>query len=428
MSRTLAKFINYDPQSLTSISGALTVLLDAAGALEKTNNGVNIKAGGIAYSMLADGSTIARTDLTRTISAVWDYGSNLPIASADPTNANQLARKAYVDAVVQGLDVKNSVRAASTGNLTLSGTQTVDGVLLVASDRVLVKDQSTASQNGLYAVAAGAWSRTADADSAVELNAGCFVFVEEGTTNADSGWVMTTNGVVTLGSTSLVWTQFSGAGQVIAGAGLTKTGNTIDFVSGDNSLTVGANSVAVNVSSTFFSVGGSGIVLNNGSITATQINSSALGNGLTGGSGTAISVVVSSFITGGSVEIDGDRLNISWVPANYTPATVATFSTSTSDLTSHLKGIDSRFSQLGVTRRVETFTLSAGDIASKYVTLANAPASPGRVIMLVKGAPAQFYGDDYAMDGSVATRVTWSGLALDGILASDDKLTVEYDT
>jgi hypothetical protein len=427
MSKTLAKFINYDPQSLTSISNALTVLLDAAGALEKTNNGINVKAAGIAYSMLADGATIARTDLTRTISAIWDFGSNLPTASADPTSANQLVRKAYVDAAIQGLDVKASVRAASTANLTLSGTQTVDGVVLIAGDRILVKDQSSGAQNGIYVVAAGAWSRATDADTAAKLSAGTFVFVEEGTVNADTGWVLTTDGTITLGTTALAWVQFSGAGQVIAGAGLTKTGNTIDFVAGNNSLTVGADSVTVNVNPSFFSVGGSGITLVNGAITATQINSSALGNGLTGGSGTAISVVASAFITGGSVEIDGDKLNITWDPTNYTPATVATFSTSVDDLTSHLKGIDTKLGQLSVTRRVETFTLAAGDITNKYVTLANAPAAAGRVILLIKGAPAQFYGDDYAMDGTVVTRVTWNGLALDGVLASGDKLTVEYD-
>lgn len=147
---------------------------------------------------------------------------------SDPTNAQDAATKAYVDAARSGLDVKQSVRAASTGNLTLSGTQTVDGVALLAGDRVLVKDQSTASANGIYVVAAGAWSRAADADTAAEVTSGLFTFVEEGTTNADSGWVLTTDGTITLGTTSLTFAQFSGAGQITAGAGLTKTGNTVD--------------------------------------------------------------------------------------------------------------------------------------------------------------------------------------------------------
>jgi phage-related tail fiber protein len=148
---------------------------------------------------------------------------------ADPTGAQDAATKAYVDATKQGLDVKDSVRAATTGNITLSGTQTVDGVSLLAGDRVLVKNQSTASENGIYdVVSGGSWTRSADANVSSEVTSGLFVFVEEGTTNADSGWVLTTDGSITLGTTSLAFVQFSGAGQVTAGAGLTKTGNTLD--------------------------------------------------------------------------------------------------------------------------------------------------------------------------------------------------------
>lgn len=131
---------------------------------------------------------------------------------AAPTSDNDAARKADVDAARTGLDVKVSCRVATTANLTLSGTQTVDGVSLVAGNRVLVKNQTTANQNGLYTVAAGAWTRTTDADSDAEVRAGMFTFVEEGTTNADTGWVLSTNNPITLGTTSLAFTQFSGTG------------------------------------------------------------------------------------------------------------------------------------------------------------------------------------------------------------------------
>jgi hypothetical protein len=145
-----------------------------------------------------------------------------------PVNPQDAATKSYVDATKQGLDVKDSVRVATTGNITLSGTQTIDGIAVIAGDRVLVKDQTTGSQNGIYVVAAGTWSRSTDADTNADVTSGMFTFVEEGTLNADSGWVLTTNNPITLNTTALSFTQFSGAGQIVAGAGLTKTGNTIN--------------------------------------------------------------------------------------------------------------------------------------------------------------------------------------------------------
>lgn len=162
----------------------------------------------------------------------------------DPTGAQDAATKAYVDAVKQALDIKDSVRAATTANITLSGTQTIDGVALIAGNRVLVKDQTAGQDNGIYVVAAGAWTRSTDADTSADVNPGMFVFVEEGTANGDNGYVLTTNGPITLGTTPLAFTQFSGAGQVDAGAGLTKTGNTINVGTASvNRIVVNANDI-----------------------------------------------------------------------------------------------------------------------------------------------------------------------------------------
>ncbi len=196
------------------------------------------------------GTTLAATDIpTLTASKISDFDTQVrtsrldqmaaPTAAvslnsqkitnlATPTADNDAATKAYVDATKQGLDVKDSVRVATTATITLSGTQTIDGVAVIAGDRVLVKDQATASANGIYSVAAGSWTRTTDADSSTKVTAGMFTFVEQGTVNADSGWVLTTDNPITLNTTNLAFTQFSGAGQISAGAGLTKTGNTLD--------------------------------------------------------------------------------------------------------------------------------------------------------------------------------------------------------
>ena len=183
---------------------------------------------------------------------------------------DSLVNKAYVDSVANGLDVKASVRVATAAALAAStynngnGTLTananaalvVDGVTLVVNDRVLVKDQSSAPQNGFYKVTntgsgAAAWvlTRTPDADAASELTAGAFTFVEEGTANADNGYVLSTNGAVTLGTTNITFEQFSGAGQISAGNGLTKSGNTIDAVGTADRISVAAD--AIDIASTY---------------------------------------------------------------------------------------------------------------------------------------------------------------------------------
>lgn len=138
---------------------------------------------------------------------------------AEPTVDDAATTKKYVDdqilQYVQGLDVKASVRVATTGNITLSGTQIIDGVSLAEGDRVLVKDQTDAKENGIYVVGAAAWSRAEDADNSPdnEVSGGMFMFVEEGNVAADTGWVLTSpDGVASLGSDELSFSQFSGAG------------------------------------------------------------------------------------------------------------------------------------------------------------------------------------------------------------------------
>jgi hypothetical protein len=167
----------------------------------------------------------------------------------DPTNPQDAANKRYVDSAVVGIDWKPSVRLATTAPITLAtgleNGDTLDGVTLATGDRVLVKNQTDATENGIYVVAAsGAPARSSDADTAAEITASFAVFVEEGTVNTDSGWTLTNNGTITVGTSELSFTQFTGLGQITAGAGLTKTANTLDVIGGDG-ITVNADSVVI---------------------------------------------------------------------------------------------------------------------------------------------------------------------------------------
>ncbi len=158
----------------------------------------------------------------------------------DPTSAQDAATKAYVDSAAAGIDWKASVRAATTVAGTLASSfangSVIDGVTLATGNRILIKNQSTGSENGIYVVAAsGAPTRATDADANAEVTPGLAVFVEEGTTQADTGWVMTNTGAVTVGTTALTFVQFTGLGEVTAGTGLSKSGNTMSI---DTTVTV----------------------------------------------------------------------------------------------------------------------------------------------------------------------------------------------
>lgn len=163
----------------------------------------------------------------RYVNSAGDTMTGFLTLHADPTQPLHAVTKQYVDAVKQSLDIKDSVRATTTENidLTIGGALVIDGVTTVVGDRVLVKDQTDATQNGIYIVQSGAWTRAEDMDETADISSGAFTFVEEGTKGANMGYTLVSDGVITLGTTPMNFTQFSGAGQVIAGTGIYKTGN-----------------------------------------------------------------------------------------------------------------------------------------------------------------------------------------------------------
>jgi hypothetical protein len=173
-----------------------------------------------------------------TMSGAIAMGTNKITGLGNPTNDQDAATKIYVDGAVQGVDAKASVRAATTANITLANTQTIDGIALVAGERVLVKDQTAQADNGIYiVVSGGSWTRSTDADTYAEL-VHAFVFVEAGTVNASNGYVCSIPHTGTLGVTAITWVQFSGAGQISAGTGMTKTGNTLNVNTASSSRIV----------------------------------------------------------------------------------------------------------------------------------------------------------------------------------------------
>lgn len=205
----------------------------------------------IAHTKISDFDAGVRTNTLAEMAApaaAVSLNSQKITSLADPTADGDAANKGYVDGVAQGLDIKDSVKVATTANITLSGTQTIDGVAVSADERVLVKDQSTASQNGLYLCKASTWTRTDDLAAGADA-AGAFAFVEQGTVNGDNAFVCSSDkGSAVTGTNNLTFVQFSGAGQVIAGNGLDKSGNTLSVdLKANGGLVIESTEVAVDL-------------------------------------------------------------------------------------------------------------------------------------------------------------------------------------
>lgn len=234
-------------QSAGSQSSALTIN-EANGVISITPNLATTASAGLMsasdFSKLAD----ATSEATASKLVIRDASSQAKFGT--PTEATHAATKGYVDSARSGLDVKQSVRAATTATINLStdadNGSIIDGVTLVTGNRILVKDQGVGgvahADNGIYTVnASGAPTRATDFDEDAEVTPGAFTFVEEGTANGDAGFVVATNGSITVGSTAILFTQFSGTGQIVAGDGLSKDGSTLNVNDDDVTIYVDGN-------------------------------------------------------------------------------------------------------------------------------------------------------------------------------------------
>lgn len=238
---SIANLVDARTKTLTNT----TIDADGTGNSITNIENADIKSSaGIVYSKLSLTGSVVDGDLAGSISngklatdplsyanmtapsASVAFNSQKLTGLAAGVASTDAATKGQVDVASAGLDAKDACRVATTANITLSGEQSIDGIT-TTTDRVLVKNQSTGSQNGIYVSASGSWARSTDADADSEVTSGLYTFITEGTANGSQGFVLTTDDPITVGSTALVFSQFSGVGDLVGGTGIDKTGNTI---------------------------------------------------------------------------------------------------------------------------------------------------------------------------------------------------------
>lgn len=319
----IAGFTPADSQFLVGTGGA-------EGARWVLENGATVRTSlGLGDIAIMDDAQFIKTDGTSTVTADIQMNGHQFIGLSTPTVDANAATKGYVDALVTGLSWKNSALVASTGNIDLAtgGFLSVDGVTVADGDRVLVKDQTTSSQNGIYVAHSGAWTRATDANSAPELS-NAALFVQQGSTFADSAWTQIAT-VTAVGTDPISFSQFSGGSVVSPGIGLSQSGNVLNINLGAGIKELDSDNVGIdlyNVTSgaLILTTNGSargtgnntqlhllthnsqleqdinGLYIVGSAITAQELAASVAGDGLVGGAGTALSVA-SATGTSGSV-------------------------------------------------------------------------------------------------------------------------------
>ena len=207
-----------------------TIVEVAYGGTGTNNGSITGSSGNLTFTAASGNNNVT---IVPTGTGALDVSSKKIINVADPTSDTDAANKRYVDSAVQGLDIRQSVQYTTTGAVTLTGSSNtnIDGApTLVNGNRILVKDQADSTANGVYVVnTSGAWTRSLDFNASASITPNVFFFVEGGTQYSDSGWTLTTDGPITIGSTGLTFTQFSGAGQITVTSPLVKNGNALSI-------------------------------------------------------------------------------------------------------------------------------------------------------------------------------------------------------
>lgn len=316
-----------------------------------------------------------------------------------PSSANDIANKQYVDYYAAGLSWKAPVLTATSANITLSGLQTINAVTVAAGDRVLVKDQTTASQNGIYIASASAWTYAVGADDWAEY-VGAIVFVASGALNG-TAWYSTAQPGGTLGVTSLVWSNFSVASSYSAGTGLTLTGTQFSITNtGVSAATYGSASsvpvIAINAQGQATSVTNTSIAISATQITSGTIDSARLSGSYSGitGLGTLGDLTVTNAIVG---SITGNA-------ATATTAGSATTATTATNIAG------------GASGSIPYQTASS-------TTALLAKGTDGQILALASGVPS-WIDNQIGTVTSVSGTGTVSGISLSGTVTSSGSLTL----
>ena len=279
-----------------------------------------IQSGLIITNSTIDSTTIGAT--TPSTGVFTQITTTLGTISTSPSNPNDITNKLYVDTVAQGLNPKQSCQVATTTNITLSGLQTIDGYTTLIGDRVLVKNQSSSANNGIYVASASAWSRSADMNTWAEVS-GAYTVVVNGTVNGQTAWVCTSPETGTIGTTAITWVQFSGISSYYAGTGLTLASNTFSITntgvtSGSYGSSSNTLSATVNAQGQLTALSAQAIAIGASQVTSGTFASSLLSGSYTGitGVGTLTAGVwnatpiTNSYLANSSITINGNAVSL----------------------------------------------------------------------------------------------------------------------